>query len=122
MTLFISQLQQSIASQSILCLGCTCEIANFISMLIHVIFLVLLVSLFLRLPWIRFDTFFRSLLVGGILLVISEALDWWHIVQVAIQQSLIFSYGIDFGVEILQLSGFLIILIGLIKASREISI
>lgn len=120
--LFISQLQQSLASISVLHLGCTCETANFISMLIHLIFLALLISLFSKMPWLRDDFFFRSLLSGGIFLIISEFFDFWHIVYVTVQGSLVFSYGVDLWVEALQLIGFSIILIALIKTFREVSI
>lgn len=119
MFLFISQLQHYLASIPFLQLGCTCETVNFISMIAHISFLALLIFFIFKIPWIRGDIFFRSVILGGILLVISEFLDWWHIVQVAIHRNLIFSYGIDSVVEILQLTGFLIILIGLIKIWRK---
>lgn len=118
---FVVQIQEIFESVPILRLGCTCETANFITVLINVAFLGLLAYLALKFSSIRADPFFTFLILGGILLIISDILDWWHIIQVAIHRDLIFNYAVDFGVEGLQMVGFSIILIGLIKVWREIS-
>lgn len=93
---------------------CLCSVANFFSIVLHILIASLLIWLMWRKRELIKDRFFIIILVGIGFSGVSKVIDWYTNMLTATGTEVFFSFKLDLAIEILQLIGFVIILYGII--------
>jgi hypothetical protein len=101
-------------------IGCTCQPLGLYSVVLSFIIIGVLAFFLYKKEMARHDQFFIYLLVGFMLLGISEVIDWWQSAMVSHAGVLLFFPNVYMMQELFRLAGFFIIFITIFKSQKRL--